>query len=160
MRQVVIVHGGAVADPSILDDLAEPAADGLRGAVRAAQDCLRAGAGPLAAAVAAVVRLEDMAPFNAGWGSALNAIGEIEMNASVPPGPVAAVRRARNPGALPAALRDRDVGLFLGGAATDAFAEQAGLQTREQEWLVTERRLRPYRERLRSVQVVRSLPAS
>lgn len=91
--------------------------------------------GPLAAAVAAVRRLEDDELFNAGIGATLNASGFIEHDAGVMEGfglgagAVGAVRGIRHPVDLArAVLKDgRHVLIVAGGAAL--FAAEMGVET-------------------------------
>jgi L-asparaginase/beta-aspartyl-peptidase (threonine type) len=91
----IVVHGGAGAG--------EELSDGCRNAADAAASALARGEDALAAAVAAVVVMEDDERFNAGTGSALGLDGKtIEMDASLMDsrgalGAVAALRSVRNP---------------------------------------------------------------
>src|SRR6202521_6308308 len=97
-RPTLIVHGGAGAVPVAERPLRQPAVDRAL-AIGWAQ----IGAGALAAAVAAVRRLEDEPLLNAGIGACLNLEGEVELDAGVMEGADlragggAAVRNVRHP---------------------------------------------------------------
>jgi beta-aspartyl-peptidase (threonine type) len=79
----IALHGGAgvinADDPAWI----EAGLRGLRLALRAGADVLRAGGGALDAVEAAVVALEDDPLFNAGRGSVLTRAGRHELEASV-----------------------------------------------------------------------------
>ncbi len=104
-------------------------ADGCR---RAAEEGLRAlSAGPLEAAIAAVVSMEDDGRFNAGSGSVLRLDGRtVEMDAAVMDsegvlGAVAAVRAVKNPVLVARCVADTRHVLLSGEGAT-AFARTRG----------------------------------
>jgi beta-aspartyl-peptidase (threonine type) len=99
-KLAIVVHGGAgpIKDASLPDRL-----DGCRRAATAGWEILERGGSALDAAEAAVIVLEDNPLFNAGTGSTLNLLGEVEMDAaimdgtSLRAGAVAAVSRIKNP---------------------------------------------------------------
>jgi beta-aspartyl-peptidase (threonine type) len=123
----IIVHGGA---KDIAPDQQETHRQGCLEAVTAGQAVLEAG-GPAIAAVEAAVRvLEDDPIFNAGYGSVLNAKGEVECDAAIMDGAtlavggVAAVRTLRHPISVAASmLPEKPVLLVAEGA--EAFASVA-----------------------------------
>jgi beta-aspartyl-peptidase (threonine type) len=96
----LVVHGGAGIWK------AARRRKGLRGVRRAASDgvdVLRNGGTALDAVESSVVTMEDDPTFNAGCGSALNLLGQVEMDASImdgrtlQAGAVALVTRVKNP---------------------------------------------------------------
>jgi beta-aspartyl-peptidase (threonine type) len=107
---------------------------------------LGSGGSALEAVVAATARLEDCPVFNAGRGSVLNALGEVELDAAVMEGAsrragaVAGLRRIRNPvSAAKAVLRDgRHV--LLAGPGAERFTLASGIQPVAEESLVTDLR--------------------
>src|SRR5580700_11036243 len=77
----LIVHGGAGSRGPAHERGARKRA--MLDAVRAGAKILRGGGSALDAVIESVVILEDHPLFNAGYGSTLNADGEVEMDASV-----------------------------------------------------------------------------
>jgi isoaspartyl peptidase/L-asparaginase-like protein (Ntn-hydrolase superfamily) len=139
------VHGGA-GDLAGEGAEAEPLRAGLRDALAAGAAVLAAGGAALDSVVAAVAGLEACPDFNAGTGSALNADGEVEMDAAVMEGSarragaVAGVRRLAHPAlAARAVLLDgRHVLLF--GAEAERLGRAAGVAEIAPEALIVPRR--------------------
>src|SRR6185503_19712386 len=98
--RAIVVHGGAGKWP---EDERAGAMRGVNDAAAAGWAVLERGGSALDAVTASVVRLEDDPLFNAGTGSVLNAIGDVEMDASIMAGDdlrcggVTCLRRVRNP---------------------------------------------------------------
>ncbi len=161
-RPALIIHGGA-------GGLGPPRErpGRRRGMLEAAErgaGILREGGSALDAAIAAVTVLEDDPLFNAGYGSTLNADGEVEMDASLmifppdsgnrhqaqahrgairPPhfgmGAVAAVSRVRNPIMLARAVMDFTPHVLMVGAGAERVARIAGLKRCRPEELISPR---------------------
>jgi beta-aspartyl-peptidase (threonine type) len=136
----IVVHGGAGSGRE-LDD-------GCQKAGRAARDQLAQGNDALAAAIAAVLVMEDDERFNAGTGAALGLDGEtIEMDASVMDtrgklGAVSCLRSVKNPvlvardvAATPHCLLSGEGALrfarLMGHAPYDVVPDKARRQHRE-----------------------------
>ena len=125
----IIVHGGA---KTIKDALHQRNRDGCLAAAQAGAALLREGGTALAAAEAAVRVLEDNPLFNAGFGSVLNADGEVEMDAAIMNGEdlslgaVAGIRGVRNPVTLAAALLPAKP-VLLAGEGAERFATEHGM---------------------------------
>ena len=77
---VVVIHGGAWAIP---DKMCDASRNGVKLAARKAYEIVKNGGSALDAVEAAVMFLEDDPVFDAGKGSCLNAVGKIEMDASI-----------------------------------------------------------------------------
>jgi beta-aspartyl-peptidase (threonine type) len=146
----IIVHGGA---GRIRDHELPPKLEGCRAAALTGWDVLQRGGSALDAAESAVVVLEDNALFNAGTGSTLNALGEVEMDAAIMDGAtlrvgaVAAVQGIKNPIRLARRVMEdgRHVLLVAGGAAM--FARQIGFPEGDPQALIVEAERKRWQER-------------
>lgn len=142
------LHGGAgVIDPNHFPEARRrECAAALAAIVTRAVAALRAGAAALDVVEQAVVELEDAPYFNAGYGSVLNARGEVELDAAImdgrdrSAGAVAGVTRARNPIRLARAVMTRSEHVLLIGAGADAFAAECGLELVDPTWFIREER--------------------
>lgn len=135
------------------DDQWTEAREHLAASLRAGWEILSRGGTALDAVEAAVVVMEDSSHFNAGYGAALTAVEDHELDASImegttlTAGAVCGVRRIRNPIKAARAVMEKSSCVLLAGAAADAFAEQCGLAMVENSYFTTERR----RQALRAV---------
>jgi beta-aspartyl-peptidase (threonine type) len=122
-KAVVVVHGGA-GGPVAHED-------GCQAAARAGSAMLARDGDALAAAVAAVVAMEDDERFNAGYGSVLCLDGvTVEMDAAVMDsegrlGAVACLRRVKNPVLVAQAVAGTPHWL-LAGEGAERFARRIG----------------------------------
>src|SRR5579875_2919153 len=152
---VLIIHGGAgVRGP------AEERPARRRAMIEAAERgraILQGGGSALDAVCAAIVAMEDSPLFNAGYGSALNAEGEVEMDASVMVVPFTAVvtrgdgasagtigagagvRRIRNPIQAARAVMTQTPHVLMIGTAAERLAARAGCALCRPDELITER---------------------
>jgi len=109
------LHGGCGTLPpeELTTDEWAQSRDHIADALRAGWDILRRGGRAREAVEATVVVLEDSPHFNAGYGAALNADHEHELDsaimdgASLSAGAVAGARRIRNPVKAARALLER-----------------------------------------------------
>lgn len=98
---VVVVHGGGASN--ISPGRKELVSEGIAKAATEGYNILKAGGSAVDAVEGAVTMLENDPEFNAGYGSVLNADGDIEMDASImdgkdlSAGAVSAVRCIANP---------------------------------------------------------------
>ncbi|HEX8066837.1 MAG TPA: isoaspartyl peptidase/L-asparaginase [Thermoleophilaceae bacterium] len=142
---VVAVHGGAGGLPRGGPEAERPYRAALAAAVEAARSALRAGAGALDAAQAAVELLEDAPLFNAGRGSVLTGEGAVEMDAALMcgrerrAGAVAAVTGVRHPVALARAVMESTPHVLLAGPGAERLADRLGLERMDPDWFVTDR---------------------
>lgn len=119
----LILHGGAKDIPQ-----AEEAAHraGLLAAAEAGRAVLAQGGAALDVVEAAVRALEDNPAFNAGFGSVLNARGEVELDAAIMDGDtldvggIAGVQGVRNPISAARLLLYETPTLLVGPAAREA----------------------------------------
>lgn len=130
MKPSIIVHGGA-GDWSPL--LHQPGIDGVRKAATIGWDVLLSGGTALEAVEQATIFLEDMPPFDAGVGSFLNELGEVEMDALICDGSrrdfgaVASVKHVKNPITLARLVLTETPHCFVVGDGADRLAIKLGL---------------------------------
>ncbi len=137
----LIVHGGAWDIPD--NEVAAHKA-GCLAALAAGWAILDIGGSALDAVEAAVRSLEDDPTYDAGVGSFLNAIGEVELDAAIMDGntmlsgAVAAVQRVRHPITLARRVLESDY-ILLVGAGAESFAQTAGVELCSADDLVVDR---------------------
>lgn len=137
----IIVQGGA---GPIKDGSLQARLDGCQEAALAGWKILVDGGSALAAAEAAVVVLEDNPLFNAGTGSTLNSLGNVETDAAIMAGDtlragaVAAVSRIKNPIRLARRVMDDGRHVLLAGEGARLFARQIGFPECAPEALIVD----------------------
>ena len=138
----IIVHGGA---GPIKDESLPARLEGCKAAALTGWQILQQSGSALDAAEAAVVLLEDNPLFNAGTGSTLNSLGNIEMDAaimesqSLRAGAVAAVSGIKNPIKLARRVMEDGRHVLLAGEGASLFARQIGFPQCAPDALVVER---------------------
>ena len=143
------IHGGCGTLEQSLMTEAEwtEARQHLADALRAGWSLLTKGASSVEAVEAAVVVMEDSWHFNAGYGAALNAAAEHELDASIMDGAtlgggaVCGARTIRSPIKAARAVMEKSQCVLIAGAAADAFAAACGLETVPNSYFTTERRI-------------------
>jgi L-asparaginase / beta-aspartyl-peptidase len=146
MSVAMAVHGGAYIIPPVER---EPHRVGCTRALAAGLALLDAGATSLDAVEAAVATLERDGAFGAGCGSALNADGEVELDAGIMDGrdlrsgSVAAVRGVPAAVALARAVLKSHYAVIVGDGA-HRFAVEHGIPTCESAALISEREYRRF----------------
>jgi beta-aspartyl-peptidase (threonine type) len=139
MQRGLIVHGGAgkIAEktlPAMLEGCRQAALEGWR--------VLDTGGSALDAVEAAVVSLEDNPLFNAGTGSTLNALGQVETDAAIMDGKtlrvgaVAAVQEIKNPIRLARRVMEDGRQVLFAGPGALRFAAEAGIPPYPAEALI------------------------
>jgi len=125
----IIVHGGA---GRIRAEELPQRLDGCKDAALAGWTIIQQCGSALDAAEAAVVALEDNPLFNAGTGSTLNSLGQVEMDAAVMEGEslragaVAAVQGIKNPIKLARRVMEDGRHLLFAGEGALLFAREIG----------------------------------
>jgi beta-aspartyl-peptidase (threonine type) len=126
----IIVHGGAHA----IDDRDINAhRNGCLAAAQAGWDVLSSGGSALDAVEASIKILEDDETFNAGFGSELNAAGEVEMDSAIMDGSdlraggIGALQGVRHPIAVARRMVEEQAVLLVAHGARH-FAEQCGVE--------------------------------
>lgn len=145
----LIVHGGAWDIP---DDLLEAHRRGCLQAISVGWDILRNGGSAVDAVEQSVKVLEDDPVFDAGRGSHLNALGEIELDASIMNGTtfrcgaVAAVQNIRNPITLARKVMEESEHILLVGKGALRFALEHGIPQCSHSELLVGRELERWKE--------------
>jgi len=136
----IIAHGGAGGI-----NYPHRRRKGLTQAVRSGYDILQHGGSSLDAVEKAAVILEDTTVFNAGTGSYLNLVGDVEMDASIMTsdlrfGAVGVIKYVKNPIIVARMIMERTDHLLLCGENAIRFARLMGVKhhnpkTKEKERL-------------------------
>lgn len=140
-RPALIVHGGAGAVPGDELKLRQTAVERARDLGWA-----RMPDGALAAAIAAVKHMEDEPLLNAGIGAALNAEGEVELDAGVMEGAdlraggVACVRDVRHPVELALEVMRDGRHVLLAAAGASRFARDHDVEMCDPAIFITDRK--------------------
>jgi L-asparaginase / beta-aspartyl-peptidase len=141
-RPAIIVHGGA---GRIKDDSLPARLEGCKRAALAGWNILEQGGSALDAAEAAVVVLEDDPLFNAGTGSTLNSVGQVETDAAIMDGrtlragAVAALSGVKNPIKVARRILEDGRHVMLAGQGALLFARQSGLPECSPDSLIVQR---------------------
>lgn len=147
MKPALIVHGGAWSIP---DQLNEPHLTGVKRAIDLVYPLLAEGLSAFDAVEKAVNLLEEDPTFDAGRGSFLNSIGEIEMDAIIMDGltmkfgAVGAVQNILHPVSVARLVMEKTEHALLVGSGAQRFAIEQGFEILEPVTLLTERELEFY----------------
>jgi beta-aspartyl-peptidase (threonine type) len=150
MKPAILTHGGAGAWRNSDD---QATLEAMQQATAAGWAILLAGGSALDAVEKAVNVLEDHPLFDAGFGSFLNSMGEVEMDALIADGStlnfgaVAAVRRVRYPISLARGVMERTPYCFFVGDGADWLAAELGMPLISNLDLVTDTNLESFRRR-------------
>ena len=156
-KLVIIAHGGAGDWPSKLH---KQGLSGVRIAAGRGFRILSEGGSALDAVEAAIVVMEDNPVFNAGRGSTLNLVGEIETDAAIMDGKtlkgggVALLRDIRNPIKAARIVMDKTDHVLLAGEAARKLALANGLAKSN---LRLSKRVQAWKEGLRELKKNRVL---
>ena len=138
----IIVHGGAWDIP---DNAVESHYKGVEHALEVGWKILKSGGNAIDAVEQAVRIMEDDETFDAGYGSHLNQLGEVELDASIMDGKtircgaVAAVHHIKNPITLARKIMDESEHILLVGNGAEQYAKEHGITICEPAELVTQR---------------------
>ncbi|PKL85847.1 MAG: isoaspartyl peptidase/L-asparaginase [Ignavibacteriae bacterium HGW-Ignavibacteriae-1] len=148
MKNIAIaVHGGAGQDSEFIrmNQIAYKA--GLVKAVNTGYETLKQGGSALDAVENAVRLMEDNPIFNSARGSALNAKGEVEMDASImdgskhSAGAVSIVRNVKNPVTLARFIMENTSHVFISGYGALEIAKENNLELEVDSYFITEHRV-------------------
>lgn len=148
----ILVHGGA-GQWDGFDH--EAVLGGVRAAAAAGWAILKAGGTALDAVEAATVVLEDHPLFDAGYGSFVNANGEVEMDALIADGreirfgAVAGVRHVKNAIKLARGVMDKTQNCFFVGDGADDLAARLGMPIIANIQLITDKEYQQFLKRVK-----------
>lgn len=140
----LIVHGGAWNIPH---DMLEAHRTGVAEALKQGWKVLSGGGTAVQAVETAIRVMEDDITFDAGRGSFVNALGEIELDASIMNGStmrcgaVASVQNIRNPIMVARAIMEKSDNVLLTGIGAVRFAKEHHLPTCKNDDLLVSREL-------------------
>jgi beta-aspartyl-peptidase (threonine type) len=140
----IVVHGGAGPVSERVRKNEDEYKSGLLKAVEQGYSILESGGSAVDAVEAAVRMLEDNPLFNAGRGSALNAKGEVEMDASimdgneVRAGAVTLIKNVKNPVTLARVIMDHSPHVFMGAEGAIEYAKSMNLEFESDEYFLTD----------------------
>lgn len=144
-----IVHGGAWDIP---DAMLEDHRHGVKKALEIGWEILANGGNGVDAVEKSIRYLEDDPTFDAGRGSFVNALGEIELDASIMNGTtfrcgaVASVQNIRNPISLARLVMDKSEHVLITGIGAVRFARENGMQQCKSDDLLVGRELQRWKE--------------
>ena len=150
VHPAIIVHGGA---GRIRAEELPQRLDGCKDAALAGWEIIQQGGSALDAAEAAVVALEDNPLFNAGSGSTLNSLGQVEMDAAIMEGEtlragaVAVVQVVKNPIKLARSVMEDGRHLLFAGEGALLFARQIGFSECSPESLIIDSERKHWQEK-------------
>ncbi|WP_233356271.1 isoaspartyl peptidase/L-asparaginase family protein [Henriciella aquimarina] len=146
----IVIHGGAgvILRENLSDEQEADYRAALEVALDAGAEVLKEGGTSVDAVQAAVLTMEDNTLFNAGKGAVLTAAREHELDASIMDGrdrnagSVAGVKHVKNPILAARAVMDHSEHVMFAAQGADDFAESVGLETVENSYFTTERRVK------------------
>lgn len=149
----LVVHGGAWDIP---ENMIEAHRNGVREALHTGWEILAKGGTSIDAVEAAIVGMEDDETFDAGRGSFINAVGEVELDASImcgktfKAGAVAAVQHVAHPITLARKIMEECEHVLLTGTGATRFAREHGIEPCSQDDLITLREIERWRDAQRN----------
>ncbi|RLG50074.1 MAG: asparaginase [Thermoproteota archaeon] len=151
--KAIIIHGGVRVYGKLKEN--PERIDELKKAVKMGYETLLEGGSALDAVEASVRYMEDSPLFNAGYGSSLNILGEVELDASIMDGKslragaVGGVKGVRHAITLARAIMEETPHILLVGEGARKFASIIGMEVNED--LVYEARKELYKAYMKGV---------
>jgi beta-aspartyl-peptidase (threonine type) len=146
----IIVHGGAGPDSPFIRTHIKGYREGLKNSVEAAYLILRENGKAVDAVEAAIKVLENNTLFNAGRGSAINAKGEIEMDACImdgaskKSGAVSIIKNVKNPISVAKAVMLNTNYKYLGAHGALDFAKKINMELEPDSYFIAEHQFDEY----------------
>ena len=145
----IVIHGGAgtILKENMTLEFEEKYKNALKEAVVIGYEILNDGGTSQKAVEKTINYLEDSPLFNAGKGAVLNFDGEVELDASfmegknLNAGAISGSKKIKNPISTAIKVMNSSSHVMLSGKGADDFAIQHNMQTVEQNYFKTERRI-------------------
>ncbi len=152
----IAVHGGASDITPYMKKHLKDYEAGLKKAIEYGYKILKKGGSAVNVVEESVKILEDDPFFNAGRGSALNCMGEVEMDASImdgkklTAGAVSMVRNVKNPVYLARNVMNKTKHVFLSGYGALDFAKTREIHLEPESYFITEYQYQEFVKRKRT----------
>ena len=155
----IVIHGGAgtILKENMTLELEKKYKNALREAVLIGYEILNNGGTSEKAVEKTINYLEDSPLFNAGKGAVLNFDGEVELDASfmegknLNAGAISGSKKIKNPISTAIKVMNSSSHVMLSGKGADDFAVEHNMQTVEQNYFKTERRINSL-EKIKSIE--------
>jgi beta-aspartyl-peptidase (threonine type) len=148
----IVVHGGAGPDSNYIKENIEGYKNGLEEAINAGFSVLEKGGTSIDAVEAAVRSFENNPHFNAGKGSSLNEMGEVEMCSSImegsalKSGAVAIVKGVKNPVSLAKAVMEKTKHIYIGQDGAKNFAGEINAEIEPASYFLSKHNTEEYQK--------------
>jgi L-asparaginase / beta-aspartyl-peptidase len=150
-KHAIVVHGGA---GTWQPERSQPGLDGVKRATQKGFEILEKGGNAVDSIIKAVSVLEDDGTFNAGYGSSLNLMKQVEMEASImdgktlKAGAAALLKDIRNPVRLARVVMDETDHVFVVGEGAEKLARIFKLERRNP---LTDLRIKYYEDQMKAL---------
>ena len=145
----IVIHGGAgtILKENMTKEKEKEYRHALSEAIRIGYDVLKNGGTSKDAVEKTINYMEDSPLFNAGKGGVLTSEGTIELDASfmdgktLNAGAVSGVKKVKNPISAAIKVMEESPHVMLSGQGADIFSQIHNLETVDQDYFFTERRI-------------------
>ncbi len=149
----IVLHGGAgtILKKDMSDEMENAYIQKMEEAINAGYNILEKNGSSIDAVEATIKILENSELFNAGKGSVLSNAGIVEMDASIMrgdnlnAGAISGVTTIKNPISAARLVMEKSEHVFLSGKGAESFAKYENLEIVENEYFITQRRLKSLR---------------
>ena len=153
VEYAIVIHGGAgtILKKNMSDEMENAYIQKMEEAINAGYNILEKNGSSIDAVEATIKILENSELFNAGKGSVLSNTGIVEMDASIMrgdnlnAGSISGVTTIKNPISAARLVMEKSEHVFLSGKGAESFAKYENLEIVENEYFITQRRLKSLR---------------
>lgn len=149
-KVAIAIHGGAGKEGPFTRAHRPESEEAIRESLMKGYELLKKGKSALTAVEYAVVVLEDSPYFNAGRGSVLNELGEVEMDAAIMDGKtiragaVSMVRNVKNPIILARNIMFKTSHVLLSGYGALRLAKDLDIELQNEDYFITPHQYESY----------------